>query len=223
MKSESELKFLELLRKPVKSKEEVAEKERWRNIFAGELKQEIMHLSKELIEAGCKYTDPWDLVNTKESYPEAIDILVKHASMPYHDRNKEGIIRALSVKEAKGKANTVLISEYNKIPKEKHNLRWVIGNAICVIITTEDTDSVLSIVEDKENGMSRDRFVLALGRIRSDKVEDCLIKLLDDSEMVPYALQALRKIKSKGEIISLTNSSNDLIKKEAQKTLAKIE
>jgi len=226
MKSEIELKFLKLLRKSPKSKEEIHEQERLRKLFVQELKEEVKDLSQELKRKGSKYLDPWDMVNTKESYPEAIDILIEHVPKQYHDKNKEGIFRALTVKEAKGKANSALIKEYNNIPKEKHNLRWVIGNAIYIIITPDDIDSILPIVENKENGMSRFRFVEALGKIKSEKTETTLIKLLDDDEMTPYALRALGRLKSKNameKISFLSQNANDTIKKEAQKVLKKIE
>src|ERR1700744_6636741 len=227
MKSEIEVKFLELLRKPIKSKEEIDEKERLRNLFTMELKQEIKELSDELKDAGSKYTDPWDMVNAKDSYPEAIDILIKYLPKEYHYSNKEGIVRALTVIEAKGKANAALITEYNKIPIEKENdsLRWAIGNAIWFIITPNDIKSILPIVEEKRNGISRHRFVLALGKVKSEKAENVLIKLLSDEEVAVYALEALGKLKSKkakAKISMLSNDSNALIKKEAQKALKKI-
>ncbi|MCO5948302.1 hypothetical protein [Mucilaginibacter flavidus] len=178
MKSELELKFLKLLRKPIKSNVEIEEKEKLRNLFTEELKREIKDLSKELKEAEVKYTDPWDLVNASEPYPDAINILITHLSKQYHYRNKQGIVRALTVKEARGKANATLIAEYNKVPKDKENdsLRWAIGNAIWFIITPNDIESILPIVEDKKNGMSRHRFVLALGKIKSKKSEKCFNK-----------------------------------------------
>ncbi|MGZ3755709.1 MAG: HEAT repeat domain-containing protein [Mucilaginibacter sp.] len=226
MKSEVELKFLKLLRMPIKSAEEIKEMERLRNLLTTELKQEIEDLSKELTDAGAKYTDPWDMINTKDSYPEAIDILVKHLPKEYHHRNKEGIVRALTVKEAKGKANAALIAEYNKISKGRENdsIRWAIGNAIWFIIIPNDVESILTIVEDKLNGMSRHRFVEALGKVKSEKAESVLIQLLDD-EVAPFALRALGRMKSKKakeKISLLINNPNELIKKEAQKALKRI-
>jgi hypothetical protein len=225
MKSEAEEKFLALLRQPTKSKEEVDEKERFRALFSEELKVEVKDLSQELKDIGSIYIDPWDLVNTNISYPEAIDTLIKHVPKHYHDKNKEGIFRALTVKEAKGKANAVLMAEYNKIPQDKENLRWVIGNAIYIIVTKDDLESILSIVENNENGMSRHRFVLALGKIKSEKSEDALIRLLDDDEMVQYAIQALRRLnsqKAKSKVRTFINSPNKFLQKEVQKFFDKI-
>jgi hypothetical protein len=225
MKSEIELKFLELLKKSPKSKEEVEQLLHFGRLLEEESNNEIKDLIYELKNAGIIITSIWDLVNTKKPYPEAIDILIKHVPVHYHDKNREGIFRALTVKEAKRKANAALIAEYKKIPTEKDNLRWVIGNAIYVIVVPNDIESILPIVEDKQNGMSRYRFVLALGKVKSEKGENALIELLDDYEMSLYALQALARLKSKkakDKISLLATSSNISIKKEAQRTLKKI-
>src|ERR1700759_3093148 len=155
------------------------------NIFKDELKQEMKQLSQELKEAGVEFVDSWDMVNTKCPYPEAIEILIKHLPGNYHYRNKEGIIRALTVKDAKGKANSALIREYHEIPKEEDSLRWAIGNAFSAIITKDDIGQIWPIVEKKENGRSRQMFVRALGKIKSKKSEEVLINLLDD-ERVRY-------------------------------------
>ncbi|MFD0793053.1 HEAT repeat domain-containing protein [Mucilaginibacter litoreus] len=228
MKADLELTYLRLLKKPKKSKEEIEEQEQLRHMLTEELQKELKQLSVELEQAECKYTDPWDLVNTSEPYPEVIDILIKHLSKNYHKRNKEGIVRALTVKEAKGKANAALIHEYNKTSKNKDNLslRWALGNAIYNIVTKNDIASIIDIVKNKANGESRERFVLALGKIKLAESETTLIELLDDSEMIVPALQALVILKSqkaKTKISLLTNNSNALLKKEASKALKKIE
>jgi len=225
MKSETELKFLKLLRKSPKSKEEIKEVQRLADLFSEELSMETKDLIDELKSVGLTIFSIWDLVNTKEPYPEAIDILIKHVSKQYHDKNREGIFRALAVKEARGKANTPLLVEYNKIPIEKNNLRWVIGNTIYVIITPKDIQNILQIVEDKANGLSRSRFVSALGKMQSEKAEYALIKLLDDNEMILNALQALVRMKSKKskeKILLLLDNPDILVKKEAQRALKKL-
>jgi HEAT repeat protein len=68
-------------------------------------------------------------------------------------------------------------------------------------------------------------FVAALGKIASDKVEDILIKLLDDDEVAAQAIAALGKmksIKSKEKILILVNHHKTLIKVEAQKALKRL-
>ncbi len=197
MKSKEELVWIELLKKPAKTEEERMDLEIAGKAFKNQLNTEIRALSNELLSKGLRFSNPWEMVNSKEAYPEAIEILIRHIHKPYHDKNKEGIIRALTVKEAKGKANEELIKEYNVTPKEKDNLRWTIGNAFTVIITPEDVDRIIPIVHDKTNGMSRFRFVDALGKIKTEKSKACLQTLLVDAQMAPYALKALNKFLQK--------------------------
>lgn len=179
MKSNVELKFLELLRKPVKSRQEINDMNKFAYLFEMELREELADLTSELNEIGIQCSDVWDLANA------------------YHDKNKEGIIRALTVKEAKGKAASALIAEYQKTPKENDYLRWIIGNAIATVLTLNEIDWVYSTVLDKSNGRSRRQMVSALSVVKTEKSEGILIDLLEDDEVAPQALAALGKLKSK--------------------------
>ncbi len=182
-------------------------------------------VQEELGKVGVQIEDIFDLVNTKEPYPKAIPVLLNLLSEVSHDGVKEGIIRALAVKEAKGVAGKVLIKEYKKTPKDKSLLLWAIGNTMEVVISDDDIEDVLEIVADKENGISRQMFTVALGKVKSDRVEQALISLLDDDEISPHVLDALGRLKSqkaKSKISELTNHQKPLIRKEAQKALKKI-
>ena len=156
-------------------------------------------IKNELNKVGVAINDIYDLVNTKESYPKAIPVLIDLLRKDIEPINiKEGIIRALAVKEAIGLASPILLEEYNKISKDKMMLRWAIGNTIYTTITEEDIERIKIIVRDKSNGISRQMFVLALGKVKAkEKVEDILIELLDDDEVCPHAIEALARLKSK--------------------------
>lgn len=220
-----EKRWLELVNKP-KTKEEIEEILLLANKIELERAKESRDLIDELSNVGIKINSIWDLVNTKNSYPKAIDILINHLSKSYSEKTKEGIIRSLAVKEAKGKASPALIDIYNKTSKDETTLRWIIGNTVCITITTNDAKQILEIVKDKSNGISRQMFVLALGKIEHTKdSEDTLIMLLDDEDVCLQALEALARLKSvkaKSKILTLVNHPISIIKKEAQKALKKI-
>lgn len=216
-------KFKELITKPFKSNEDLELQEKIRIALEESLRE--AELVKDLNSIGIKVTTVWDLVNTSERYADAIPILLDHLQKDYHEKNIEGIIRALAVKEAKGKATPYLITMYHQIPKDNDSLRWAIGNTIDMTITQDDLKSILPIVQDKTNGTSRQMFVIALGKIKSAEVEDVLINLLNDDEVVAHALIALGRIKSqkaKDKIAILTDHPKPLVKKEAQKALKKV-
>lgn len=188
--------------------------------------KDIERVKKGLQTVGISFSDIYDLVNTTEPYPEAIPVLINLLKEGLtHDGVKEAIIRALAVKEARGIAGSILIEEYFKIPEDKMLLRWAVGNTMEVVITENELESVLNIVKNKENGMSRQMFVVALGKVKSKRAELALIDLLNDDEVAAHALEALGVLKSKKAKIKITgllNHTKPLIQKEAQKALKKI-
>jgi len=219
-----EKRWKELAGKP-KNQEEIAETLSLAKEIELERAKEYSSMIMELKDKGIVISSVWDLVNTKSSYKVAIPILVNHLSKPYHIKNKEGIIRALAVKEAKGFACRAILDEYIKAPKSNSNYCWTFGNTMAIIMTPEYIDDVIAIVQDKTNGISRQMFVIALGKVKSEKAENVLINLLDDEELMPQTLEALgrmRSKKAKDKISTLINHPKALIRKEALKALKKI-
>lgn len=217
--------FKELIAKPFKSQEDLKLKEEIRIALEKALREEEIELVNDLNLAGLNVSSVWDLVNSNSKYPNAVPILLTHLIKDYSEKNKEGIVRALAVKEAIGKVNPILIAEYNRTSKDKTFLRWAIGNAIYTTIIEEDVESILPIVQDETNGTSRQMFVSALGTVKSEKAEDVLITLLDEGEVMLQALEALGRMgskKAKDKISILTNHPKALIRKESQKALKKI-
>lgn len=202
------------------------ETEKLQSLLQFAYSEDARPLIDDLKKVGINIKSIWDLVNTKLSYKPAIPVLIEHLSKPYHLKNKEGIIRALAVKEAKGVACRAIIDEYNKGPKTlSTSYRWVFGNTMVVIITPEYVDDVIAIVSDKSNGISREMFVISLAKVRSEKTENLLISLLEDEDVVLSALEALGMMKSKkaiDKILMLTNHSKSEVKKIAKKILKKL-
>jgi hypothetical protein len=182
-------------------------------------------IRSELLKVGIGINSIYDLVNTKNSYRKAIPVLIGLLRNEFDEiKTCEGIVRALTVKEAKGLANTVLLDLYRKTPVVESSLRWAIGNAFSVIITEEDLNDVLEIVKNKENGTSRQMFVFALGKLKSCEVENILIDLLADEEVALQALSSIGKLKvwkAMPHVKGLTNHTNSTIRNQAKKLLAR--
>lgn len=119
-KSPSEEKFLNLLSKSTKTKEEIEEMQIAGEKFSEELQEEISCLIEEIKNNGLIINNIYDLVNTNQSYCEAIEPLRRHLSANYHIKNKEGIIRALGVKESGIEEIKALINEYDKFQTENY-------------------------------------------------------------------------------------------------------
>jgi hypothetical protein len=128
------------------------------------LREECIDLLNEIKGNGLIITDVWDIVNTNESYPEAIDVLINHLDKNYHEKNIEGIVRALCVKEAKGKATKPLIDLFNKTPNDKIHLKWAIINTLRIVITSDQFDLIVPIILNEENKIFREDFIKMLGK-----------------------------------------------------------
>ena len=188
--------------------------------------EESQKVKKALVDVGIEINDIYDLVNSSKPYPKAvpvlIDLLEKEIS---HNGIKEGIIRALAVKEAKGKANKVLLELVKNTSRDNSMLLWTIGNTMEVIIMEEDISDIVEIVSNPDHGLARQMFISALGKIESIYAEEVLISLLDDKQVLLHVIDALGKMKSKKAlpiIEGYANNAKGIIKKEAIKAAKRI-
>lgn len=190
-----EKRWAELASKP-KTKEEIEETLLLAKQIELERAKEYQGLIDELADMGIKINSIWDLVNTKSKYPKAIPVLMKYLPLVNYVRNKEGIVRALTVPEAKGLVVPLLVNEYLQLPNDQENLKWIIGNAVNATITKGEVDNIFPIVLNKENGASRQMFVSALGKIKTDNVKSVLVQLSNDDDKVirEEAKKALKKV-----------------------------
>jgi len=94
----------------------------------------------------------WDLVNTAEPYPQLLDTLAEHVKRPYLKRIREGIARALAVREARDTyIPRVLMDELKKEtdPKEGPNsFRWVLINTLVAIGDSSIKEEVQQLLDD---------------------------------------------------------------------------
>lgn len=115
-----------------------------------ELEKQVEILAKdqrELIEdlraIGYEIESVWDFVNNDNhyeflrkfngSYSSAYSILVEHLSIEHHPRIREGIIRALTEKDANRVASEALITEFYQ--EQDENLKWVLANALRTVLS----------------------------------------------------------------------------------------
>lgn len=175
----------------------------------------------------------YDLINNPNIYEDKnklvtalLEILKKHKIKDYSI--KEGIIRALTRKESKGLVEQDLIKEYKLLDfKEKEYIGWIIGNAIEHIYSDQYFNEIIDIAKNKENGISRQMFVLALAKTKKYKMEaiDTLINLTYDDDVDLQAMEALIKLKAhsaKERIVELAKSSKKPIQKKAITYLKKM-
>ncbi|QDV55160.1 hypothetical protein [Rosistilla oblonga] len=95
-------------------------------------------LVREIRDAGYDVDSVWDLVNNSPhpvlerrflgEYPDAYPILVQHLSVPHRKEIREGLIRALTVKDGGPEVESTLLECFYAETDEK--MRWVIANAL---------------------------------------------------------------------------------------------
>ena len=193
-------------------------------------KKEDELITLELRQNGFKISSLFDLVNSKQTNFDYIPVLldILKSDKVSDDIIKDGIVRALTVKQAKGKVENYLLNEYlNLTDKQMVSFGWTIGNLFEFLYSDQYFDQITEIVKNKKYGMSRQMFVLSLGKTKANKSEseNLLIKLTSDKEVVLQAINALGKLKSvnaKKRLTELSNEKNKTIKKEAIKALSKI-
>ena len=100
-------------------------------------------LIEELRSIGYEIDSVWDFVNNTNrheflrkfhgSYSSAYPILVKHLGVKHHPGIKEGIVRALTEKDANPVASEALIAAFYQ--EQDSNLKWVLANALRTVLT----------------------------------------------------------------------------------------
>lgn len=118
---------------------------------------------------------------------EAIDILMKHLTLPYSDATRESLARALDTKLSQ-KYWSTLIDEYRNENVEseddirsgyKDGLAWTLSR----IVSLDKLDDYIELVRNRKNGSSRILLLSALRRSRDPRARQALEDLADDPDL----------------------------------------
>jgi len=185
-------------------------------------------VATDLKRLGMGVASVFDLMKWKQPYPAAVPILLEHLRRVEDKGIKEGIVRALTAKEARGKADPALVAVFRAVPPSQManiGLKWAIANALSVVATDQVFADVVELVKDKRHGKSREMLAVALGNMRNPAAVDVLIELLNDEEVAGHALMGLGKLKAQNArpyVENFLNHPKPWVRKEATKTLAKL-
>ncbi|MGE3511604.1 MAG: hypothetical protein AB7N65_22265 [Vicinamibacterales bacterium] len=149
-------------------------------------------LVAELNDAGFGIASVWDLVNSSESYLDALPILVDHLQRAYPSRVREGIARALAVPEARF-AWGVLVDLYRA--EDSNDAKD--GLAIAIAAAADDAvlEEVISLIGDRRHGSSRVLLLSALERSHAPRARAALAELEADPELKKEIRTILRRTK----------------------------
>jgi hypothetical protein len=179
----------------------------------------------ELRAAGVKARDVWDLVNTPRTPDEAIPILARWLPKIKDERIKDGIVRALTVPNARGLVEEKLLREFRRNNRDTL-LKWTIGHAFIVLVNRALVDDLIDLAMDRSHGSSRQELAIAIARTRSPKAIRTLVKLLNDPDMTGHAMQGLRiagAVQTRKKIEPFTRHPKGWVRREAKLTLAKFD
>lgn len=123
-----------------------AAREAKRAVAEAQFRIEEEPIIADLAMSGFEVGSVWDLVNTNKTYPTAIPVLLDHLRRSYHARIREGIIRALTVKEAKGLAGGDIISELRQEADSEN--RWALANALTVVAERGNAAAIQALLDD---------------------------------------------------------------------------
>lgn len=181
---------------------------------------------------GLEVSSPWDLVSSRRSYSQAVPILIDwleraDAEVPagIRERFREGVVRSLAVKEARGVAGPALLREFHR-PEVSSLYRWAVGNSLEVVATDDIFDGLAEIAQDSSFGADRQMVVLALGRTSDPDATQILLGLLDDEAVAGHAIMALGKIRSPESRPALERCLKHpkaWVRREAKKALVKLD
>jgi hypothetical protein len=128
-----------------------------------ELEPEEKPLLAELAVLGYRVQSVWDLVNSKTSYSAAIPVLLKYLQIARHPVLREGIARALTVREARGIAGPAILGELKQRGEESPNqARWALANALTVVADASMADEIETLIRDARYNDVRDPLKLAI-------------------------------------------------------------
>ena len=108
--------------------------------FVAEFAHEERMIAGEAKALGYGISSVWDFVNNTPhpvlertfigAYDRAYAMLIRHLQVPHHPRVREGIIRALTVRDGGEAVWQALHQEFIREPDKE--LRWVLANALKV-------------------------------------------------------------------------------------------
>lgn len=140
-------------------------------------------LVHELRDGGAAVSSVWDLVNTKEPYPQLLPILFAHLDRPYPEKVREGIARALAVPESRSRWDELVDRYLAETDKTTHGMKWALHLAIAAAADVTVLDTLIRLACDRRHGRNRAFFIDALARIDDPRARAAVLELASDPDL----------------------------------------
>ncbi|MBI2912545.1 MAG: HEAT repeat domain-containing protein [Chloroflexi bacterium] len=208
-----------------------------RNIL--EFNRAAAGLKAELAQVGFPVEDLGRLwFNFKPEHKVFIPILIKWLPQVDYVEVKETIVRLLTDRMARPIAARPLIEEFRRAPISDEprilHYKWAIGQALAVVADDSVFNDIAELLRERRHRWSRDMLCIALGRMKNPAATDVLLDVLTEDEgqlqreaaVLMSAVRALgnrKASKAKAHIERFLTHAEPLVRKEAERSLAKIE
>lgn len=140
---------------------------------------------KALRDAGVEVGSVWDLVNTAKPYPKAIPVLVEQLGEPYSSSVREGIARALAVRDARS-AWPILVDGYRKeqtLPGNRSGAKDGLAVALSATVTDDTIDELIALAKDPSHGSTRLLLLRGIRRSRTPQAKQAIEELASDPQL----------------------------------------
>jgi len=131
---------------------------------------------------GCEVKSVWDLVNGPNCYGHALPVLLEHLVRPYPPAIREGIARALAVKETRLLAWPLLVRLFQSETEKR--VKDGLAVALCVSADDSVIDELIALASDPGHGTTRVLLLDALDRSRDPRASAALERLQSDPDLV---------------------------------------
>jgi hypothetical protein len=182
-------------------------------------------LVRRLRNVGIDVDDVWDLVDSDEPYPAAVPFLLEalHGSQPADVHFREGVVRALSIKQARPVAAAALIHEMRR--QQEHDdvyVLWAFGNALSIVADDDVYDDIVELARDRSLGRAREMLMEALGRMDNSDATQVLLDFVDDDEVDGQVVVALsRRADAPRDVFErFADDERDWVRRAARRRLA---
>jgi hypothetical protein len=150
--------------------------------------------------AGAKVNSIWDLVNTKQPYPALVPILFAHLDGPYPFKVREGIIRALAVRESRPYWDELVRRYLAETDESDNGMKWLLHQSIAAAADASVLDTLIKLAIDRRHGRHRALFVDALARIKTPLAKAALTELANDPDLAWEFKRVFRKPRKKSAL-----------------------
>jgi len=112
------------------------------------------------MQCGYEVDSVWDLVNNRPhpfletnfsgEYTKAYPVLIRHLQVPHVSAIREGVIRALTVKDGGKEVENALLDAFNE--EKEPSLKWVLSNALKTAMPYHRRKKMPEIATTYKNG-----------------------------------------------------------------------